>query len=72
MNFKHRSLPAMNFANAQLCITTGGVQDLVNWMSNGYRIGNLHLVSVIHNITGMEFPVIVMSLLLRNVVSIVL
>ena len=32
----------------------------------------LHLVSAIHNIPGMEFPVIVMSPLLRNVVSIVL
>ena len=32
----------------------------------------LHLVSAIHNIPGMEFPVIVRSLLLKNVVSIVL
>ena len=32
----------------------------------------LHLVSAIHNISVMEFPVIVLSLLLRNVVSIVL
>ena len=40
MNFKHQSSPAINFANAQSCITTSGVQDLVNWMSNGYRISN--------------------------------
>ena len=32
----------------------------------------LHLVSAIHNIPGMEFPVIVMSLLLTNVASVVL
>ena len=40
MNFKYRSSPAINSANAQSCITTGGVQDLANWMSNGYRLGN--------------------------------
>ena len=32
----------------------------------------MHLVSAIHNIPGMEFPVIDMSLLLGNVVLIVL
>ena len=32
----------------------------------------LHLVSAIHNIPEMEFPVIVVSLLLGNVVSIIL
>ena len=40
MNFKHRSSPAINSANAWSCITTGGVQDLAHWMSNGYRISN--------------------------------
>ena len=40
MNFKHQSSPAINSANAWSCITTSGVQDLANWMSNGYRIGN--------------------------------
>ena len=40
MNFRHGSSPAINSSNVQSCITTSGVQDLMNWMSNGYRIGN--------------------------------
>ena len=48
MNFKHRSLTAMNSANAWLCITTGGVQDLANWMSNGYRINKT--ASTVYNL----------------------
>ena len=40
MDFKHQSSPAINSVNARSCITTGGVQGLVSWMSSGYIIGN--------------------------------